>query len=97
MANHTKPTAPRCRAAVALVGETWIVADNLGVRIKDFALDLAQDLIVLKHYPAAAPWASANTSAATAGADIRVHLRKLSACVIAKAHWIGKNLPDTVN
>ncbi|KAH8991383.1 hypothetical protein EDB86DRAFT_2935103 [Lactarius hatsudake] len=58
--------------------ETRLVVDDLGVRIKDFALDPAQDLIVLlEHRPAAGP--SANTSAATAGADIRVHLRKLSA------------------
>ncbi|KAH9172424.1 hypothetical protein EDB89DRAFT_1965167 [Lactarius sanguifluus] len=58
--------------------ETRLVVHDLGVRIKDFALDPAQDLIVLlEHRPAVGP--SANTSAATAGADIRVHLRKLSA------------------
>lgn len=62
--------------------ETRLVVDDLGVRVKDFALDPAQDLIVLlEHRPAAGP--SANTSAATAGADIRVHLRKLSGGVVA--------------
>jgi hypothetical protein len=62
--------------------EKRLVVDDLGVRIKDFALDPAQDLIVLlEHRPAAGP--SANTSAATAGADIRVHLRKLSAGAVA--------------
>jgi hypothetical protein len=62
--------------------EMRLVVDDLGVRIKDFALDPAQDLIVLlEHRPAAGP--SANTSAATAGADIRVHLRKLSAGAVA--------------
>lgn len=64
------------------VDETRLVVDDLGVRIKDFALDPAQDLIVLlEHRPAAGP--TANTSAATAGADIRVHLRKLSAGAVA--------------
>ncbi|KAN0133523.1 hypothetical protein V8E53_008691 [Lactarius tabidus] len=62
--------------------EMRLVVDDLGVRIKDFALDPAQDLIVLlEHRPAAGP--TANTSAATAGADIRVHLRKLSAGAVA--------------
>lgn len=62
--------------------ESRLIVDDLGVRIKDFALDPAQDLIVLlEHRPAAGP--SANTSAATAGADIRVHLRKLSAGAVA--------------
>jgi len=64
------------------VDETRLVVDDLGVRIKDFALDPAQDLIVLlEHCPVAGP--TANTSAATAGTDIRVHLRKLSAGVVA--------------
>ncbi|KAH9018313.1 hypothetical protein EDB84DRAFT_1276248 [Lactarius hengduanensis] len=58
--------------------ETRLVVDDLGVRIKDFALDTAQDLIVLLEHPAAAGL-SASPSAAYAGADIRVHLRKLSA------------------
>lgn len=31
----------RCQAAVALVGQTWIMVDDLDVRIKDFALDHA--------------------------------------------------------
>ncbi|KAF8261985.1 hypothetical protein EI94DRAFT_1809525 [Lactarius quietus] len=63
-------------------GETRLVVDDLGVRIKDFALDPAQDLIVLlEHRPAAGP--TANTSANTAGADIRVHLRKLGAGAVA--------------
>ena len=52
-------------------------------------------MVLLEYHPAAGP--SANTSAATAGADIRVHLRKLNACTGAKALWIEKNLPDTVN
>ena len=62
--------------------EKRLVVDDLGVRIKDFALDPAQDLIVLlEHRPATGP--SANTSAATTGADIRVHLRKLSTGAVA--------------
>ena len=62
--------------------EKRLVVDDLGVRIKDFALDPAQDLIVLlEHRPATGP--SANTSAATAGTDIRVHLRKLSTGAVA--------------
>ena len=78
------------------MGQTRIIVDDHCVRFKGFALDPAQDLIVLLEYhPTAGP--SANTSAATAGADIRIHLRKLNACTVAKAHWIGKNLPDTVN
>ena len=64
-------------AASNTTDDTRLVVDDLGVRIKDFALDPSQDLIVLlEHRPAAGP--SVNTSAATAGADIRVHLRKLS-------------------
>ncbi|KAI9453366.1 hypothetical protein F5148DRAFT_1151976 [Russula earlei] len=63
-------------------GETRLVVDDLGVRIKDFALDPAQDLIVLlEHRPAVGPIAS--TSSSAAAADIRVHLRKLSAGAVA--------------
>ena len=62
--------------------ETRLVVDDIDVRIKDFALDPAHDLIVLlEHRPAAGP--SANSSAATAGADICVHLRKLSPGAVA--------------
>ncbi|KAI0251641.1 hypothetical protein BJV78DRAFT_415852 [Lactifluus subvellereus] len=61
-------------------GETRLVVDDLGVRIKDFALDPAQDLVVLlEHRPAS----SSASALAIAGADIRVHLRKLSAGVVA--------------
>ncbi|KAH9031019.1 hypothetical protein EDB85DRAFT_2146365 [Lactarius pseudohatsudake] len=62
--------------------ETRLVVDDLGVRIKDFALDTAQDLIVLLEHPSAAGL-SASPSAAYAGTDIRVHLRKLSAGAVA--------------
>jgi hypothetical protein len=56
-------------------GERRFVVDDLGVRIKDFALDPSQDLIVLlEHRPAP-------ESSSMAGADICVHLRKLSAVV----------------
>ena len=45
----------------------------LGVRIKDFVLDPSQDLVVLlEHRPAPG-------SRSMAGADICIHLRKLSA------------------
>ncbi|KAI0272082.1 hypothetical protein BGY98DRAFT_168578 [Russula aff. rugulosa BPL654] len=55
--------------------ERRFVVDDLGVRVKDFALDPSQDLIVLlEHRPA--PGRSS-----MAGADICVHLRKLSAVV----------------
>ena len=73
-------------------GETRLVVDDLGVRIKDFALDPAQDLIVLlEHRPPAGPidTSSSSTSsspdadAEAAGADIRVHLRRLSAGALA--------------
>ena len=56
-------------------GESRFVVDDLGVRIKDFALDPSQDLLVLlEHRPAPG-------SSSMAGADICVHLRKLSAVV----------------
>ena len=62
--------------------ETRLVVDYLGVRIRDFALDTTQDLIVLlEHRLAAGP--STNTSGATANADIRALLRKLSAGAVA--------------
>ncbi|KAI9450176.1 hypothetical protein F5148DRAFT_610129 [Russula earlei] len=64
-------------------GETRLVVDDLGVRIKDFALDPAQDLIVLlEHRPAVGPIVSTSSSSAAA-ADIRVHLRKLSPGAVA--------------
>ncbi|KAH9981649.1 hypothetical protein BJV74DRAFT_887389 [Russula compacta] len=70
------------------VSEKRLVVDDLGVRIKDFALDPAQDLIVLlEHRPAVGPIASTSP---TVGADIRVHLRKLSAGVVAP-HPAAKN------
>ena len=51
--------------------------DDLGVRIKDFALDPSQDLIVLlEHRPAV-------TAEGSATADICVHLRRLSSGVVA--------------
>ncbi|KAH8985373.1 hypothetical protein EDB92DRAFT_1802543 [Lactarius akahatsu] len=62
--------------------ETRLVVDDLGVRIKDFALDPAQDLIVLLEHPPAVGL-SASPSAAYAGTDICVHLRKLSAGAVA--------------
>jgi hypothetical protein len=72
--------------------ETRLVVDDLGVRIKDFALDPSQDLIVLlEHRPAVGPIASSTSSTdAVAGADIRVHLRKLSAGATA-AHPAASN------
>ena len=60
--------------------------DDPGVRIKDFALDPAQDLTVfLEHRPPTGPDATSSTSSpdAAAGADIRVHLRRLSAGTVA--------------
>jgi hypothetical protein len=64
-------------------GERRFVVDDLGVRIKDFALDPSQDLIVLlEHRPAPG-------SSSMAGADIFVHLRKLGAVVAP--HPAAKN------
>jgi hypothetical protein len=64
-------------------GERRLVVDDLGVRIKDFALDPSQDLIVLlEHRPVP-------RSSSMAGADICVHLRKLSAVVAP--HPAAKN------
>ena len=76
----------------SIAAETRLVVDDLGVRIKDFALDPAQDLIVLlEHRPAVGPIASSTSSPdAAAGADIRVHLRKLSAGATA-AHPAASN------
>jgi hypothetical protein len=60
--------------------ERPLVVDDLGVRIKDFALDPSQDLIVLlEHRPV--PGSTGNPS--TAITDICVHLRKLSTGVVA--------------
>jgi hypothetical protein len=57
--------------------ERRLVVDDLGVRIKDFALDPSQDLIVLlEHRPAPGSLSMDN-------ADIVVHLRKLSGGVVA--------------
>jgi hypothetical protein len=75
----------------SLAGETRLVVDDLGVRIKDFALDPAQDLIVLlEHRPPTGPIATSSSSSSYpdgvgvgAGADIRVHLRRLSAGAVA--------------
>ncbi|KAH9051375.1 hypothetical protein EDB83DRAFT_2226136 [Lactarius deliciosus] len=62
------------------VDETRLVVDDLGVHVKDFALDPSQDLIVfLEHRPAA----SASSSATNSGAGVCVHLRKLSAGAVA--------------
>jgi len=64
-------------------GERRFVVDDLGVRIKDFALDPSQDLIVLlEHRPAPG-------SSSMAGADVFVHLRRLSA--VAAPHPAAKN------
>ena len=65
----------------SVADETRLVVEDLGVRIKDFALDPAQDLIVLlEHRPPVISIASSTGSPdAAAGADIRVHLRRLSA------------------
>ena len=69
----------------SVAGETRLIVDDLGVRIRDFALDPAQDLIVLfEHRPPTGPIASSTSSPdAAAGADIRVHLRRLSAGAVA--------------
>jgi hypothetical protein len=66
--------------------------NDLDVRIKDFALDPSQNLIVLlEHRPAVGPIASStNSSDVAAGADVRVHLRKLSAGDVA-AHPAASN------
>ena len=74
-------------------GETRIVTDNLGVGIKDFVLDLRRTLIVLLEHdrPAAGP--SANTSAAIAGADVRIPLRKLSVSQGVSDIVIGSGKP----
>ncbi|KAH9031031.1 hypothetical protein EDB85DRAFT_2146374 [Lactarius pseudohatsudake] len=72
--------------------ETRLVIDDLGVRIKDFALDPSQDLIVfLKHRPAA----SASSSVPNSGAGVCVHLRKLSAGAVAP-HPAAKVVEDIV-
>ena len=65
-------------------GERRFVVDDLGVRIKDFALDPSQDLIVLLEHRPAAPG-----SPSMAGADICVHLRRLGAVVAP--HPAAKN------
>jgi hypothetical protein len=72
--------------------ESRLVVDDLGVRIKDFALDPSQDLIVLlEHQPAVSPIVSSTSSpGAAGGGDIRVHLRKLSAGAVA-AHPAASN------
>ena len=73
----------------SLAGETRLIVDDLGVRIKDFALDPAQDLIVLlEHRPPTGPIATSSTTSSAypdmgTGADIRVHLRRLSAGAVA--------------
>ena len=69
----------------SVADETRLVVDDLGVRIKDFALDPAQDLIVLlEHCAPAGPIAGSTRSPdAATGADIRVHLRRLSAGAVA--------------
>ncbi|KAI0263627.1 hypothetical protein BC834DRAFT_304707 [Gloeopeniophorella convolvens] len=54
-----------------------LVVDDLGVRIKDFALDPAQDLIVLlEHQGGLGPFPALSASGAP-GAEVRVHLRRL--------------------
>jgi len=73
----------------SVAGETRLIVDDLGVRIKDFALDPAQDLIVLlEHCPPEGPIATSSTTSSAypdprTGADIRVHLRRLSAGAVA--------------
>ncbi|KAH8985380.1 hypothetical protein EDB92DRAFT_1365791 [Lactarius akahatsu] len=63
-----------------MADETSLVVDDLSVRVKDFALDPSQDLIVfLEHRPAA----SANSSAPNSGAGVCIHLKKLSAGAVA--------------
>ena len=68
-----------------VAGETRLVVDDLGVRIKDFAIDPTQDLIVLLEHrsPTRPIPSSASSPDAAAGADIRVHLRRLSAGAVA--------------
>jgi hypothetical protein len=61
--------------------ERPLVVDDLGVRIKDFALDPSQDLVVLLEHRPVAGSGSGNPS--TAVTDICVHIRKLSAGVVA--------------
>jgi hypothetical protein len=69
----------------SVAAETRLVVDDLGVLIKDFVLDPAQDLIVLlEHHPAVGTITSSTGSPdAAARADICVHLRKLSAGAVA--------------
>ena len=77
----------------SVADETRLVVDDLGVRIKDFALDPAQDLIVLvEHHPPVVGSIPSSTGApdAAAGADIRVHLRRLSAGAIVP-HSAARN------
>jgi hypothetical protein len=62
-------------------GERRLVVDDLGVRIKDFALDPSQDLIVLLEHRA--------VPGSAERADICVHLRKLSGGVVAP-HPVAK-------
>jgi hypothetical protein len=60
-----------------------LVVDDLGLRVKDFALDPAQDLIVLlgNRRPAGPITASGSSfPEAAAGANICVHLQRLSVC-----------------
>jgi hypothetical protein len=63
-------------------GETRLVVNDLGVRIKDFVLDLARDLIVPleRRSTLGGPVVSGSAAAGSpdAAADIRVHLRRLS-------------------
>ncbi|KAH8985235.1 hypothetical protein EDB86DRAFT_3246446 [Lactarius hatsudake] len=63
-----------------MADKTSLIVDDLSLRIKDFALDPSQDLIVfLEHRPAA----SASSSAPNSSAGVCVHLRKLSAGAVA--------------
>ncbi|KAH9167303.1 peptide N-acetyl-beta-D-glucosaminyl asparaginase amidase A-domain-containing protein [Lactarius sanguifluus] len=65
-----------------------LVIDDLGVRIKDFALDPFQDLIVfLEHHPAASP----SSSAPNSGAGVCVHLRRLSAVTLEVTIFSGSS------
>ena len=57
--------------------------DDLGLRIKSFALNPAKDLIVLlEHRPPIGPIAASASSSPdpAAGANIRVHLQRLRVC-----------------
>ena len=65
------------------LGERRLVVDDLGLRIKDFALDPSQDLIVLLEH------CTAPENSSMAGADIRVHIRKLSS--VGTPHPAAKN------